>query len=158
MSNEQRVEEIIMLEVTQEPRHSTSSSESNHSRRTSLVAHCLLLIASLCGFVTVFGLAHLLLIHITKPSGYVFFGTLATVPLIIAALLYGFVSERRAVLTRFGFGALLCVCAIPFIYLARFAPESARPTVRNLLGLPFFIVALIGPGVFVRARHQKEPV
>jgi hypothetical protein len=115
-------------------------------------------IASLCGFVTVFGVAHLLLVHITKPSGYVFFGILATVPLIVAALLYCFVSDRRAILTRFGFGALLCACAIPFIYLARFAPESARPTARNLLGLPFLILALIGPGLFVRARRRNAGV
>jgi len=113
-----------------------------------------LLIAAFCGFVTVFGVAHLLLIHITKPSGYVFFGTLATVPPLIAALLSCVASDRRAMLARFGFGALLCACAIPAIYLARFAPESARPTVRNLLGLPFLIVALIGPGIFLRSRRQ----
>ncbi len=111
-------------------------------------------IAALCGFVTVFGIAHLLLIHITKPSGYVFFGALATIPPLIAALLYCFMPNRRAVLVRFGFGALLCACAIPAIYLARFAPESARPTVRNLLGLPFLILALIGPGVFLRSRPR----
>jgi hypothetical protein len=105
--------------------------------------------------VTVFGIAHLLLIHITKPSGYVFFGTLATVPLLIAALLACVVSDRRRVLTRFGFGALMCVCAIPVIYLARFAPESARPTVRNLLGLPFFMLALIGPFPFLH-RHSRN--
>ena len=147
-----------MREVMQEPRRDTSPDWTIHSRRTSLIAHCPLLIASLCGFVTVFGLAHLLLIHITKPSGYVFFGTLATVPLIVTALLACFVSDRRAVLTRFGIGALMCVCAIPFIYLARFAPESARPTVRNLLGLPFLILALIGPAVFVRARRHNAGV
>ncbi|MDQ2786374.1 MAG: hypothetical protein M3Y58_15380, partial [Chloroflexota bacterium] len=107
-----------------------------------------------CGFVTVFGVAHLLLIHITKPSGYVFFGVLATVPPLIVALLVYIARDRRALLTRFGFGALLCACAIPAIYLARFAPESARPTVRNLLGLPFFILALIGPGVFSRSRRR----
>jgi hypothetical protein len=150
------MEQITMLEVTHEPRHDTSPAiEEYRSRRASLIARCSSLIAAFCGFVTVFGVAHLLLIHITKPSGYVFFGTLATVPLIIAALLFGFVSHRRTILARFAFGALMCVCAIPFIYLARFAPESARPTVRNLLGLPFFVLALIGPGVFVRARHHN---
>jgi hypothetical protein len=144
-----------MLEITQEPRHDTSSHPSKDDpRRTSLIAHCSLLVASFCGFVAVFGIAHLLLIHITKPSGYVFFGTLAVVSLLAMALLCGFGSDRAA-LTRFGFGALLCACAIPVIYLARFAPEGARPTVRNLFGLPFFILALIGPGVFVRFRRGK---
>jgi hypothetical protein len=148
-----------MLEVTQESGHNVSPVIDEHrSRRASLIARSPLLIAAFCGFVTVFGVAHLLLIHITKPSGYVFFGTLATVPLIIAALLFGFVSNRRMILARFAFGALMCICAIPFIYLARFAPESARPTVRNLLGLPFFILALIGPGVFIRARHRNAGV
>jgi len=147
-----------MLEVTKEPRHGTSpDAERIRPRRVSLIARCSLLIASLCGFVTVFGLAHLLLIQITKPSGYVFFGTLATVPPLIAALLSCFVPDRRALLTRFGFGALLCICAIPAIYLARFAPESARPTVRNLLGLPFLIIALIGPGIFLRPRRPPSP-
>lgn len=121
---------------------------------TPLVAHCLSLIASLCGFVAVFGIAHLLLVHITKRSGYVFFGVLAVGSLLIAALLVGVARERRAFLARFGFGALMCACAVPVIYLARFAPESARPTVRNLLGLPFFILALIGPWVF-RARGRR---
>ena len=114
-----------------------------------------MLIASFCGFVTVFGIAHLLLIHITKPSGYVFFGALATVPPLIAALLSCLARDRRAILSRFGFGALLCACAIPAIYLARFAPESARPAVRNLLGLPFLILALIGPDPLRRFRDQK---
>ena len=148
-----------MLEVTHEPRRNASpEAVEAHARRASLMARSSLLIAAFCGFVTVFGVAHLLLIHITKPSGYVFFGTLATVPLIIAALLFGFVSHRRTILARFAFGALMCVCAIPFIYLARFAPESARPTVRNLLGLPFFILALIGPGPFLRSRQSKGNV
>ncbi len=142
-----------MLEVQQKAPHGTSSDGGKaHSRRTSLIAHCALLIASFCGFVTLFGIAHLLLVQITKPSGYVFFGTLATVPVLIAAMVWGFAADRRTILTRFGFGALMCACAIPVIYLARFAPESARPTVRNLLGLPFFILALIGPGVFANAR------
>jgi len=113
-----------------------------------------LLIAALCGFIAVFGIAHLLLVHITKPSGYVFFGTLAAVSLLVAAALYGFTRDRRAVLARFGFGALMCACAVPVIYLARFAPESARPTVRNLLGLPFLILALIGPAPFLRLRRR----
>lgn len=148
-----------MLEVTQEPRQSTLSHPGkDHPRRSSGIARCSFFIASFCGFVTVFGIAHLLLIHITKPSGYVFFGTLATVPLLIEALLYRFTSNRHAVLTRFGFGALMCACAIPVIYLARFAPESARPTVRNLLGLPFFVLALIGPGVFLRFRSRSTGI
>src|SRR6476646_5308631 len=115
-----------MLEITHEPQRGKSlDSRTERPRRPSLIARCSLLIASFCGFVTVFGVAHLLLIHITKLSGYVFFGTLATVPLLIAALLWLFTSDRRTVLTRFGFGALMCACAIPVIYLARFAPESA---------------------------------
>ncbi len=130
-------------------RNDTMTSRTQHSALST--QHW---IAAFCGFVTVFGIAHLLLIHITKPSGYVFFGTLATVPPLITALLYWFVSDRRALLTRFSFGALLCACAIPAIYFARFAPESARPTVRNLLGLPFLILALIGPGIFLRPRRQ----
>lgn len=144
-----------MLEVTQEPRRDISPDVTeDHSPRTLLRARYSLLIAAFCGFVTVFGIAHLLLIHITKPSGYVFFGVLATIPPLIAALLYCFAPDCRAVLVRFGFGALLCACAIPAIYLARFAPESARPTVRNLLGLPFLILALIGPGIFLRSRRR----
>ena len=135
-----------MLEVQQKAPHSTSSDGGKpHSRYASLIA-------AFCGFVTLFGIAHLLLVQITKPSGYVFFGALATVPVLITAIVWGFAADRRTVLTRFGFGALMCACAIPAIYLARFAPESARPTVRNLLGLPFFILALIGPGVFANAR------
>jgi len=128
------------------------------SRPARLVTRCSLLAAGSCGFVAVFGLAHLLLIHITKPSGYLFFGTLAVVPLLGAGLLCGFARDRRAVLARFGFGALMCACAIPAVYLARFAPESARPTVRNLLGLPFLILALIGPAIFARrnARAKSE--
>ncbi|MGI8855391.1 MAG: hypothetical protein ACR2JW_06550 [Thermomicrobiales bacterium] len=118
-----------------------------------LVTRYSLLATSLCGFVAVFGIAHLLLIHITKPSGYVFFGTVAAVALLVAAALYGVARDRRAVRARFGFGVLMCACAVPVIYLARFAPESARPTVRNLLGLPFLILALIGPGPFLRSRR-----
>ena len=150
-----------MLEVTHESRRNVppeAVTTHTHARRASLIAHCSLLLASFCGFVMIFGVAHLLLIHITKPSGYVFFGTLVTVPLIIMALLFGFMSDRRTLLMRFGFGALMCACAIPFIYLARFAPDSARPTVRNLLGLPFFILALIGPGLFIRSRHRDAGV
>ncbi len=144
-----------MLEVMQEPRRDASPNVTeDHSRRVPLIARCSLLIAALCGFVTVFGIAHLLLIHITKPSGYVFFGTLAVVPPLIAALLLCITRDRRALLTRFGFGALLCAWAIPAIYLARFAPERAQPTVRNLLGLPFLILALIGPGVFLRSHRR----
>ena len=144
--------------IEAEPKSTQTVSQdvsAHHSPRRLLGTRYSLLVTSFCGFVTVFGIAHLLLIHITKPSGYVFFGTLATVPPLIAALLYCFVSDRRAVLVRFGFSALLCVCAIPAIYLARFAPESARPTVRNLLGLPFLILALIGSGPFRQFRGQK---
>ncbi len=145
----------MMLEVTEGPQRGTlPDAMEGHSRRTSLIARCSLLITALCGFVTVFGIAHLLLIHITKPSGYVFFGTLAVVPPLIVAFLSCITRDRRALLTRFGFGALLCACAIPAIYLARFAPERAQPTVRNLLGLPFLILALIGPGVFLRSHRR----
>ncbi|MCA1666401.1 MAG: hypothetical protein LC793_03185 [Thermomicrobia bacterium] len=149
-----------MREVTQESERNATLQSGNRSRRTSLIASCpegtrTLLIASFCGFVTVFGLAHLLLVHITKPSGYVFFGTLVVVPLAVMALLLLIARDRRGMLARFGFGALMCVCAIPFIYLARFAPERARPMVRNLLGLPFFALALIGPGVFFRIRRRN---
>lgn len=108
-----------------------------------------------CGFVVVFGLAHLLLIDITKPSGYVFFGTVASAPLVIAAALLAFTADRAAALRRFGFGALMCVCAIPFIYLARVVPESARQTVRNLLGLPFLALALAGPEIARIVRRQR---
>jgi hypothetical protein len=149
------MEEITMIETTQAPEHgATPAASRNETHRTSLIAHCSLLIAALCGFVAVFGIAHLLLVHITKPSGYVFFGTLAAVSLIGVSLLLAFARDRRAVLVRFGFGALMCACAVPFIYLARFAPESARPTVRNLIGLPFFILALVGPGPFRRTRTR----
>jgi Na+/proline symporter len=145
-----------MLDIRPVSRRDPSpDAEGDRPRRTTLIAHSSSLIASFCGFVTVFGVAHLLLIHITKLSGYVFFGTLATVPLLIAALLWLFTSHRRTVLTRFGFGALMCACAIPVIYLARFAPESARSTVRNLLGLPFFILTLIGPFPFLH-RHNRN--
>lgn len=140
-----------MIETTREPKQSMISRAHEPDRRP-FVTRCSLLVTSLFGFVAVFGIAHLLLVHITKPSGYVFFGTLAVVSLLGLALLYGFARDRRAVLVRFGFGALMCACAVPFIYLARFAPESARPTVRNLIGLPFFVLALVGPGPFRRTR------
>src|SRR5947209_5183157 len=116
-----------------EPRQHLTPRADEPDRRP-LVTRCSLLATSLCGFVAVFGIAHLLLVHITKLSGYVFFGTLAVVSLLIAAALYAFTRDRRTMLMRFAFGALMCACAIPFIYLARFAPEHARPTVRNLLG------------------------
>ncbi len=152
----------MMLEVKEPQRGTSPDAMGDRRRHTSLIASCLkgarsLLIASFCGFATLFGIAHLLLVQITKPSGYVFFGMLATVPVLITTMVWGFAADRRAVLTRFGFGALMCACAIPAIYLARFAPESARPTVRNLLGLPFFILALIGPGVFANARTTGRP-
>jgi hypothetical protein len=108
-----------------------------------------------CGFVTVFGLAHLLLITINKPSGYVFFGTVAAVPLVIAAMLLAFAADRAAALRRFGFGALMCVCAIPLIYLARVVPESSRQTVRNVLGLPFLALAVAGPEIARMVRRQR---
>ncbi len=136
------------------PDATVSDADKRHPRRASLIAHCSSLIASFCGFVTLFGIAHLLLVQITKLSGYVFFGTLATLPVLITALVWAFAEDQRAVLARFGFGALMCACAIPAIYLARFAPESARPTVRNLLGLPFFILALIGPEMLFRSRRE----
>ena len=146
-----------MVETVRKPgQHMTP--RAGEPDRQPLATRSSLLAASLCGFVAIFGIAHLLLVHITKPSGYVFFGTLATVSLLIAAALYAFARDRRAMLVRFGFGALMCVCAIPFIYLARFFPESARPTARNLLGLPFFIAALIGPGPFQRARRRPAGV
>lgn len=144
-----------MIDTTHAPRRGAQPGMSGrHPQRPSLIARCSLLIASLCGFVAVFGIAHLLLIQITKPSGYIFFGTLATVPVLIAAALSGFARDRRAMLARFGFGALMCACAVPIIYLARFAPEGARPSIRNLLGLPFLILALIGPGPFLRLRGR----
>jgi hypothetical protein len=147
------------METTQAPQRGPKPiTNGDDAHRAPLIASRpqgtrSLLIAALCGFVAVFGIAHLLLIHITKPSGYLFFGTLAAVSLVGASLLATFARDRRAVLARFGFGALMCACAVPVIYLARFAPESARPTVRNLLGLPFFLLALIGPGLLRRVRR-----
>jgi hypothetical protein len=140
---------------TDEAQQHLSGMREQRAERRPLVTRYWLLVPSFCGFVTVFGLAHLLLVHITKPSGYVFFGTLVIVPLAVMTLLLLVVRDRRGMLARFVFGAVMCVCAIPFIYLARFAPERARPTVRNLLGLPFFILALIGPGVFFRMRRRN---
>ncbi len=145
----------MMIKTMQTPRQQELPDMSRTDSRRPLVTRYSLLVTSFCGFVTVFGVAHLLLIDITKTSGYVFFGTLATVPLLIVAVLALLRSDRRAVLRRFGFGALMCLCAIPVIYLARFAPESTRATVRNLLGLPFFALALIGPGFITRARARN---
>jgi hypothetical protein len=99
-------------------------------------------------------LAHLLLIDITKPSGYVFFGVVAVVPLVVAAVLIGLAADRAGALRRFGFGALMCACAIPFIYLARLAPESSRQTVRNLLGVPFLALAVVGPEIARSVRQR----
>jgi hypothetical protein len=148
-----------MIESESGLRHPAASNIRAQGRqRGPLVTRYSLLVTSLCGFVAVFGIAHLLLVHITKPSGYVFFGALAAVSLLGASLLYAFARDRRAVLVRFGFGALMCVCAVPFIYLARFAPESARPTVRNVLGLPFFVLALVGPDPLRRARTRTGGV
>ncbi len=106
------------------------------------------------GFFVVFGVAHLLLVEITKPSGYLFFGLVAAVPLVVAAALLAVTADRPAALKRLGFGALMCLCAIPTIYLARFAPEASRQTVRNLLGVPFLILAVTGPGIFTRRRSR----
>ena len=85
-------------------------------------------------------------------------GIQAFLHLLIEIVLYRVASDRRATLARFGFGALMCACAIPIIYLARFAPDSARQTVRNLLGLPFLILALIGPGRFARSVRPNRGV
>lgn len=146
-----------MIEVKPEsPQRTTSAAGEHECGHRPLVTRYSLLVTALCGFIAVFGIAHLLLIHLTKPSGYVFFGVLAAAPLLVAAALYGGASNRRAVLARFGFGALMCACAIPVIYLARFAPEGARQTVRNLLGLPFLILALIGPRPFVRSGRRAK--
>lgn len=145
-----------MIDTTEAPqRGSTPDARWRNDRRMPLLTRSSLLIAALCGFVAVFGIAHLLLVRITRPSGYIFFGTLATAAPLIAATVYGLARDRRAILARFAFGALMCACAVPVIYLARFAPESARPTVRNLLGLPFLILALVGPGIFSRFRGHK---
>lgn len=127
--------------------HSIRSAEYPVPRRAAL---------GFCGFATVFGLAHLLLVDITKLSGYVFFGVVATVPLVITAILLVFAGDRAAAMRRFGFGALMCVCAIPFIYLARIAPESSRQTVRNLLGLPFLVLAVVGPELVQALRRQRR--
>jgi len=110
----------------------------------------------LCGFLTVFGLSHLALIQITKPSGYVFFGTLALVPPLVTLVLARLTPMPRVALRRFAFGAAMCLLAVPAIYLARFFPADTQATVRNLIGLPFFALALVGPGVarFVRQRRQ----
>lgn len=110
-------------------------------------------VCGLGGFLGVFGLAHLLLVEITKTSGYVFFGVLLVVPTLIGLLAARLAPDTRAAFARFGWGALMCVCAIPAIYLARFFPEAARQTTRNLLGLPFFALAVIGP--FWRARKAN---
>lgn len=110
----------------------------------------------LCGFLTVFGLSHLALIQITKPSGYVFFGTLALAPPLVTLALARFTPKPRIAAERFAFGAGMCLLAVPAIYLARFFPRATQATVRNLIGLPFFALALVGPGVarFVRQRRQ----
>jgi hypothetical protein len=108
-----------------------------------------------CGFAAVFGLAHLLLVEITKPSGYVFFGIVAGMPLVVAVVLLALAGDRAAALKRFGFGALMCICAIPFIYLARMVPELSRQTVRNLLGLPFLVLAVVGPEIVRSVRRQR---
>ncbi len=110
----------------------------------------------LCGFLTVFGLSHLALIQITKPSGYVFFGTLALAPPLVTLVLTRFTPMPRVAVERFAFGAAMCLLAVPAIYLARFFPTETQATVRNLIGLPFFALALVGPGVarFVRPRRQ----
>lgn len=111
-------------------------------------------VCGLCGFLTVFGLGHLLLTEITRPSGYVFFGTLAVVPPLVGLLASRFAPSPGRALRRFAFGAAMCLLAIPVIYLARFAPAEAQQTVRNLLGAPFFLLALVGPGLFWRGARR----
>lgn len=114
-------------------------------------------VCGLCGFLTVFGLAHLALIHITKPSGYVFFGTLALVPALITLVLARLLSPARNGWQRFGFGAVMCLLAVPCVYLARFFPLETQATVRNLLGLPFFVLALMGPELLRRGMRRGQP-
>lgn len=110
----------------------------------------------LCGFLMVFGLSHLALIQITKPSGYVFFGTLALAPPLVTLVLTRLTPLPRVAAGRFAFGAAMCLLAVPAIYLARFFPMERQATVRNLIGLPFFALALLGPGVarFVQGHRQ----
>jgi hypothetical protein len=132
----------------------THSAPSTHAAQRAPAA-LLRSVLGFCGFAAVFGLAHLLLIDITKVSGYVFFGVVAGVPLVIAAVLVVLAGDRAAAFKRFGFGALMCVCAIPVIYLARVVPESSRQTVRNLLGLPFLALAVVGPEIVRSVRRQR---
>ena len=115
------------------------------------LAHTL---CGLCGFLTVFGVAHLLLTEITKPSGYAFFGALAVASPLVGLLAARFASGFAPALRRYAFGAACCLVAIPAVYLARFAPPDAQQITRNLLGLPFFALALVGPGLFRRARRS----
>lgn len=112
--------------------------------------------SGLCGFLTVFGLAHLALIQITKPSGYVFFGTLALLPSLVTLVLTRLVPPARNGWWHFGFGAAMCLLAVPCVYLARFFPVETQATVRNLLGLPFFVLALVGPGFVQRIMRRGQ--
>lgn len=120
-------------------------------RQTALHTLC-----GLCGFLTVFGLAHLLLTEITKPSGYAFFGTLAVVSPLVGLLAARFAPGFAPALRRLAFGAACCLVAIPAVYLARFAPADAQQTARNLIGLPFFALALVGPGLFRRGARRDD--
>lgn len=125
----------------------------------SLRQTAILTICGLCGFLTVFGLAHLALIQITKPSGYVFFGTLALVPSLVTLALTWLVRSAGSKgdrWQRFGFGAAMCLLAIPCVYLARFFPIETQASVRNLLGLPFFALALVGPGIVRRIMRRGQ--
>jgi len=138
---------------------STSTLPLRPHQARSLWQTAILAICGLCGFLTVFGLAHLALIQITKPGGYVFFGTLALVPSLVTLALARLVpsarSEQRG-WQRFGFGAAMCLLAIPCVYLARFFPVETQATVRNLLGLPFFALALVGPGIVRRIMRRGQ--
>jgi len=138
---------------------STSTLPLHPHQARSLRQTAILTICGLCGFLTVFGLAHLALIQITKPSGYVFFGTLALVPSIVTLALTWLVPSARSEghgWRQFSFGAAMCLLAVPVVYLGRFFPVETQATVRNLLGLPFFVLALIGPGIVRRIMRRGQ--
>ncbi len=120
-------------------------------RRTVLHTLC-----GLCGFLMAFGLSHLLLTEITRPSGYVFFGTLAVASPLVGLLAARFAPSFAPALRRLAFGAACCVVAIPAVYLARFAPTEAQQTVRNLIGLPFLALALAEPGLLRRGVRRSN--
>lgn len=102
-------------------------------------------VCGICGFLSIFGIAHLLLVQITKLAGYVFFGVLALVPPLVAVAVVALLGERRQTWPRYLFGMAMCALAVPAIYFARFAPEASQQSVRNLLGVPFFVLAIVGP-------------